>query len=163
MDTRSSSCRAAQVSSERFHPGNSSVEHRGQVGQELQWSDARCPWGFVFIIPPTTSEKRGLNRFTRKHNKWPMARVLEEGREENVFAGHTAYKELSVPCSGLQPAAEGLKQLSEHRNRLRGILHVPRVFLRDRNCLQYNVPAPVGWCGFACCSALPEKLLIYQS
>lgn len=36
-----------------------------------------------------------------------------------------------------------------------------RGFLWDQNCLQYNVPAPVGWCGFACCSALPEKLLIY--
>lgn len=44
-----------------------------------------------------------------------------------------------------------------------GVLHVLRVFLWDQNCLHDNVPAPVGWCGFACCSVLPEKLLIYHS
>lgn len=37
--------------------------------------------------------KRSLNRLARKHSKWPIARVWEEGKEENVFAEHTAYRE----------------------------------------------------------------------
>lgn len=51
--------------------------------------------GFVaFIIPhTTTSSRRGLNRFARKHSKWPIARLSEEGKEENVTAEHTAYRE----------------------------------------------------------------------
>lgn len=63
----------------------------------------------------------------------------------------------------LCPVEEGLKQLSEFRNKGRGSITCVRGFLWDQNCLQYNVLAPVGWCGFVCCSVLPEKLLIHHS
>lgn len=64
--------------------------------------------GFVACIIPHTT---GLNRLARKHSKWPMAKFSEEGKEENVFAEHTAYKERRVPSTGLRPAEEGLRQL----------------------------------------------------
>ena len=34
-----------------------------------------------------------------------------------MFAEYTAYEDRSVPSSGLRPAEEGLKQLSECRNK----------------------------------------------
>lgn len=68
------------------------------------------------IYRPTQNNllKRGLTRFAGKHNKWPITRVSEE---ENVFTEHAAYQERSVLSSGLCPAEEGLKQLSECRNK----------------------------------------------
>lgn len=38
---------------ERFCPGESRVEQRGQVGQELQWSGAGCLWWVCGIYHPT--------------------------------------------------------------------------------------------------------------
>lgn len=116
LGTRSSSCRAAQVSSGCFHPGNSPVEQRGQVGEKLQRLVPGVPVGLFLSSPiqPLRSEVwTGLQGNSRR----PIARVWEEGKEENVFAEHTAYKQTSVPCPGLQPATEGLKRLPEGRNK----------------------------------------------
>lgn len=42
---------------------------------------------------------------------------MRVSEEENVFSQHAAYQERSMPTSGLCPAEEGLKQLSECRNK----------------------------------------------
>ena len=141
-------CRAAWVSSRVFPPANSPVEQGGDVGQKLSGLVLGVSDEFgAFIIPhTTTSQQRGLNEFARKHSKWAITGVSEEGEEENVFAEHTAYKAKSVPSSRLRPAEEGLKQLSECRNQAKREHYMcPECFCGRRTV--YNIMCLHLWVG----------------
>lgn len=128
----------------------------GAQGTGAQWSGTGCLWWLCGICHPSNSlwgeRSEQLCRKTQQEAPQGFERRAGTTWQQSWQGGECAQLWLSP--------AEGDESSPRVRNQAMREECMCWVFLWDQSCLQANVPAPVGWCGFACCSVLPEKLLI---